>query len=98
MERTLGYYKSTAGSYGLQRGSRDSATRCFSSTDSLLRGCTEGWLGIGSAPSVVVVNRGKSGSLSTTNFTKRIYTFFFNQKGLMGGLGLQGSKITSFDP
>jgi hypothetical protein len=30
-----------------------------------------GWE-LGSAPCVVVVNRGKSGSLSTTNFTKRI--------------------------
>jgi hypothetical protein len=26
-----------------------------------------------------------------------IYAFFFDQKGLMGGLGLQGTKITKVD-
>ncbi len=29
---------------------------------------------------------------------KGTYAFFFNQRGLMGGLGLQGSKITRIHP
>jgi hypothetical protein len=29
---------------------------------------------------------------------KGTYAFFFNQRGLMGGLGLQGSKITRINP
>jgi lipid-binding SYLF domain-containing protein len=33
-----------------------------------------------------------------TSLNKRTYAFFFNQRGLMGGLGLQGSKITRIDP
>ena len=37
-------------------------------------------------------------SLSSTTLKKGIYVFFFNQKGLMGGLGLQGTKITEYTP
>jgi hypothetical protein len=32
--------------------------------------------------------------MSTTTVQSEIYAFFFNQKGRMGGLGLQGRKIT----
>jgi hypothetical protein len=35
---------------------------------------------------------------TTTTLNKGIYVFFFNQKGLMGGLGLQGTKITQYTP
>jgi lipid-binding SYLF domain-containing protein len=56
-----------------------------------------GWE-LGSAPSLVVVDQGVSKSLSTTNLKKDIYAFFFSQKGLMGGLGFQGSKITEIHP
>jgi len=37
-------------------------------------------------------------SLSTTTARKSMYAFFFDQKGLMGGLGLQGTKITKIHP
>ncbi len=33
-------------------------------------------------------------STTTTTFQADIYAFFFDQRGLMGGLGLQGTKIT----
>jgi lipid-binding SYLF domain-containing protein len=32
--------------------------------------------------------------MSTTTVQSEIYAYFFDQKGLMGGLGLQGTKIT----
>jgi hypothetical protein len=32
------------------------------------------------------------------NAKESVYAFFFNQKGLMAGLGLQGSKITKITP
>ena len=56
-----------------------------------------GWE-VGSAPSLVVVDAGIAKSLSSTTLQKGIYVFFFNQKGLMGGLGLQGAKITQYRP
>jgi hypothetical protein len=39
----------------------------------------------------------KAGSFSTTTAKADIYAFFFDQKGLMAGLGLQGSKITKLN-
>lgn len=51
-----------------------------------------GWE-IGTGPSIVVVDVGKAGSMATTTLHSEIYAFFFSQKGLMDGLGLQGSKI-----
>jgi len=53
---------------------------------------------VGSAPSLVVVDTGMARSLSTTTLQKGIYVFFFSQKDLMGGLGLQGTKITKYTP
>jgi lipid-binding SYLF domain-containing protein len=37
-------------------------------------------------------------SLTTTTGKSDIYAFFFSQKGLMAGLGLQGTKMTRFYP
>jgi lipid-binding SYLF domain-containing protein len=35
--------------------------------------------------------------MSSTAIQSDIYAFFFDQKGLMAGLGLQGTKITKLD-
>ena len=40
---------------------------------------------------------GAAGSLTTTTVQSEIYAFFFDQKGLMGGIGLQGTKITKIN-
>jgi hypothetical protein len=49
-------------------------------------------------PNIVVVDEGMAKSLTTTTAKDDIYAFFFGQKGLMAGLGLQGSKITQIHP
>ena len=54
---------------------------------------SDGWE-IGVGPTIVVVDVGASGAATTTTAQSDIYAFFFDQKGLMGGLGLQGTKIT----
>jgi len=46
----------------------------------------------------VVVDAGTARALTTSTAKESIYVFFFGQKGLMAGLGIQGSKITKFDP
>jgi lipid-binding SYLF domain-containing protein len=58
---------------------------------------SQGWE-IGVGPTVVVVDKGMAGSLTTTSAKEDIYVFFFNQEGMMVGLGLQGSKITPIHP
>jgi lipid-binding SYLF domain-containing protein len=44
------------------------------------------------------VDEGMAKSLTTTTAQSDIYAIFFNQKGLMAGLGLQGTKITRIHP
>ncbi len=36
--------------------------------------------------------------MSSTTLRKGIYAFVFDQKGIMGGAGLQGIKITKINP
>ena len=54
---------------------------------------SDGWE-LGSAPGIVIVDKGVAGGISTTTAQSDMYAFFFDQKGLMAGLGLQGTKIT----
>ena len=58
---------------------------------------SEGWE-IGVGPSVVLVDEGVARSLTTTTAQSGVYAFIFGQKGLMAGLGLQGSKISRIKP
>ena len=58
---------------------------------------SEGWE-IGALPSLTIVDTGVARSLSSTTLQKGMYAFFFGQKGLMGGLSLQGAKITRIHP
>ena len=93
--RTIGYYKTAAASYGFQAGVKKFGYALFFMTDSALAylDASGGWA-IGTGPSLVVVDQGAARSLTTTNLRSDIYAFVFSQKGLMGGVGLEGSKIT----
>lgn len=93
--KTVGYYSTVAGSYGLQAGLQKYGYALFLMTDAVLDYLkkSDGWE-IGVGPSIVIVDAGMAKSMTTTTAKSDIYAFFFDQKGLMAGLGLQGSKIT----
>ncbi len=97
--KTVGYYSTTAASYGLQAGAQSFGYALFFMSDSALKSldASEGWE-IGVGPSVVIVDEGLAKSLTTTTAKDDIYVFFFDQKGLMAGMGLQGSKISKITP
>ena len=97
--RTIGYYKTIAASYGLQAGVQKFGFALFFMTDEDLRYLNKsgGWE-IGTGPGVVIVDAGMAKSFTTTTLRKGVYAFAFGQKGLMAGLGLQGSKITRIHP
>ncbi|MGZ8159717.1 MAG: lipid-binding SYLF domain-containing protein [Methylobacter sp.] len=97
--RTAGYYNSVAASYGLQAGVQSFGYALFFMNDAALSYLdkSEGWE-IGVGPSIVIVDEGIARSLTTTTAKDNVYAFIFDQKGLMAGLGLQGSKITRIDP
>jgi lipid-binding SYLF domain-containing protein len=96
--KTVGYYSSVAASYGLQAGVQSFGYALFFITDNALDYLkkSEGWE-IGVGPSIVIVDEGVAKSLTTTTAKSDIYAFFFDQKGLMAGIGIQGSKITKVD-
>lgn len=97
--KTVGYYNTVAASYGFQAGIQKFGYAMFFMTDASLNYLRKsGGFEVGTAPSLVVVDTGIARSLSTTTLKKGIYVFFFSQKGLMGGFGLQGTKITQYTP
>jgi lipid-binding SYLF domain-containing protein len=93
--KTSGYYNSVAASYGLQAGAQTFGYALFFMTDSALAYLDKSaGFEIGVGPSIVVVDAGVAKSLTTTTLTHDVYAFIFDQKGLMAGVGIQGSKIT----
>ncbi len=95
---TAGYYRAVAASYGFQIGAQSFGYVLFFMTDEDL-----GWLErssgweIGAGPSVVVADTGMAKSLTSTTAKEGVYAFFFSQRGLMAGLGLQGTKISKIE-
>jgi len=93
--RTVGYYNSVAASYGLQAGAQTFGYVLFLMTNSAVHylNRSAGWE-IGVGPSIVVADEGIARTLTSTTLKPDVYAFIFDQKGLMAGLGIQGSKIT----
>ena len=93
--KAAGYYNSVAASYGLQAGIQRYGYALFLMTDEAMKYLdkSDGWE-LGSTPNIVIVHAGAAGGVSTTTARSDMYAFFFSQKGLMAGLGLQGAKIT----
>lgn len=98
-EKTTGYFKTVSASYGLQVGAQSFGYALFfidsKSLDYLKK--SSGWE-IGVEPNIVIVDEGVARSLSTTTVKSGVYAFFFDQRGLMAGITIQGSKITEFTP
>ena len=97
--RTTGYYNIVAGSYGLQAGVQTFDYAMFFMHESALESLnsSEG-LEVGVGPSIVVMDEGMAKSVTNSTLLEDVYAFVFGQRGLMAGLGLQGSKITRIDP
>jgi len=96
--KTAGYYNSVAASYGFQAGVQSFGYALFFMSDAALGqlDASRGFeLGVG--PSFVVVDEGIGKSITSNTITSDVYAFIFNQKGLMAGAGIQGSKITRID-
>jgi len=96
--KTVGYYNTVAASYGLQAGAQAFGYALFFMNDSALNFFEKSdGFEIGSGPSIVVLDEGAAKALTSSTVTQDVYAFIFSQKGLMGGLGLQGSKISKID-
>lgn len=97
--KTAAYYRSLAASYGFQAGVQAYGyVLFFMDAASLQYLDNSAGFELGTGPSLVVLDAGFGKNLSTTTLQKGIYAFIFDQKGLMGGVGIQGSKITKINP
>lgn len=97
--RTVGYYRSIEASVGYQAGVQSFGYVLFFMDDASLQYLekSHGWE-LGTGPTLVILDKGFGKNLTTTTLQKGVYAFVFNQKGLMGGLGIKGSKITRISP
>ncbi|NQY14996.1 MAG: lipid-binding SYLF domain-containing protein [Henriciella sp.] len=93
--RTTGYYTSFTGSWGLQAGAQSYGYAVFLMNDNAIQYLEEsdGWE-IGVGPTVVVVNAGVAENLSSSTLQDDAYAFIFDQRGLMAGVSIEGTKVT----
>ena len=96
--KAVGYYNTVAVSYGFQAGAQKYGYAMLFMNDEALKYLdkSDGWE-LGTGPSIVVLDQGAAAGLSTSTARDDVYAFIFSQTGLMGGLGLQGTKITKVE-
>ncbi|QQK04590.1 BPSL1445 family SYLF domain-containing lipoprotein [Burkholderia anthina] len=92
---TVGYYRTTTGSIGLQIGAQSKAIIfLFMTEDALGRfRNSEGW-SVGGDASVAVLRVGANGNVDTSTATAPIEAFVLTNNGLMAGVTLEGTKVT----
>ena len=93
------FYQTSGMSYGLQVGVQKYGYALFLMDTEAFKviNVADGWE-LGGSPSLVIVDAGMMSTLTTATVQKGIYAFFFDQRGLMAGIGLQGSKISRIHP
>lgn len=89
------YYNITSASYGLQAGAQSFGYVVVFMTNAAMEyvETSEGWE-LGAGPSIVILDEGMAETMTTETLKSDVYAFTFGQQGLMGGLGIQGTKIT----
>ncbi|MDZ7644960.1 MAG: YSC84-related protein [Woeseiaceae bacterium] len=95
---TTGYYRTTAGSFGLQLGAQaKSVVIAFMTREALDKfRDSSGWK-VGVDGSVALIDVGAGKSIDSQNVKDPVVGFVFGSKGLMYNLTLEGSKISKLD-
>jgi len=96
--QTAAYYRTTAGSFGLQAGAQaKSIVIAFMTQDALNKfRNSSGWKA-GVDGSVALIDLGIGKTIDTDNIKDPVIGFIFGSKGLMYNLTLEGSKFTKLD-
>jgi lipid-binding SYLF domain-containing protein len=93
--RTVEYYSTTGGSFGLQAGAQTKAeVIVFMTPDSLAKfRASRGWT-VGADATVAVAHIGANGNIDTETMQRPIVGFVLVNTGLMAGVSLEGTKIS----
>ncbi len=96
--KTTDYYRTTAGSWGLQVGAQaKSVVIAFMTQDALDKfQNSNGWKA-GVDGSVALIDLGTGKAINTQNIKDPVIGFVFGSKGLMYNLTFEGSKFTKLD-
>jgi len=96
--KTEDYYRTTAGSFGLQAGAQaKSVVIAFMTPEALDKfRKSSGWKA-GVDGSVALIDLGVGKAIDTHNIKDPVVGFIFGSKGLMYNLTLEGSKFTKLD-
>ncbi len=93
--KTVEYYSTIAGSFGLQIGAQAKTIIIVFMQQQALDNfrASSGWEA-GVDGSIALISVGAGGSIDTTNIKDPIVAFAFGQKGLMVNITLEGSKFS----
>ena len=96
--QSVAYYRTTAGSIGLQLGAQaKSVVIAFMTRDSLQKfQNSSGWK-VGVDGSIALIDIGAGKTIDSNNVKDPVVGFIFDSKGLMYNLTLEGSKFTKLD-
>ena len=93
--KIVGRYRSDGALVGFEAGVQSFKYVLFFMSDAALQKLRESkGFELGTDPNIVVTNVGKGTNITTTTAQPDVYSFVFGQRGLMGGIALQGMKIT----
>ena len=97
--KTMGYYSIASASFGFQVGAQQYAIVMVFLTDEALVKFrdSKGWEA-GVDGSVAIAEWGVGTDINTQNFKDPLVGFVLDNKGLMAGVSLEGSKISKIDP
>ena len=97
-DRTTGYYRTSAGSFGLQLGAQaKSIVIAFMTKESLDKFVNSSGWKVGVDGSVALIDLGAGKSIDSANIKDPVVGFIFGAKGLMYNLTLEGTKISKVE-
>jgi lipid-binding SYLF domain-containing protein len=93
--KSVGYYSTVSGSFGLQAGAQSKAIIFLFMTADALSNFrhSEGW-SVGGEGSVALVKVGANGAIDTTTATAPVEVIVLTNAGLMGDVSLSGTKVS----
>lgn len=96
--KSVGYYRTTAGSFGFQLGAQAKSILIVFMTQEALKKFQDssGWK-VGVDGSVALVDIGAGKAIDTANIKDPVVGFVYGAKGLMYNLTLEGTKISKLD-
>jgi lipid-binding SYLF domain-containing protein len=92
---TVSFHRTTSGSWGLQAGAQSTAVFLLFMTDDALNrfANSDGW-SVGADANVTLVSVGANAQITTETAQQPVIGFVLSNRGLMGGLTLNGTRVS----